>query len=309
MNFIRISNDLNKIRTSLGLDRNYSKGGKGRICGKGSKCVKDKDTQRVYHLDWQVVPYVPTQFPSLHRDVITLEEFAEGMAQVEEEERAAQQHGDCKVVSESESEDSDDDSEAETRSEDESVDSEMDEFVVDDDHQDTDKEEDDKREESEEEDENGPEAKPEKEKKRKRAMKNELANLGLSSGEVGDSFAVAREGLGKRKRRQTDHLANRIFQAGESEKEIDCYDTYDHEKGEFKAAAYHKPQSTRTLWQKPKKPVLAITGSNANWAKNAMRKNSSVPKKAKPGQRPSASTSRAAEDLKKRKNDIRAWFL
>ena len=318
MHFIKISNNLNEIRASLGLDKGYSKGGT-RKCANQKQYNKNlKNDNTVYHLDWQVVPYVPTQFPSLHRDVITLEEFAEGMAEIEEEqkkkaqkEKAKKQQQSREVISDSESEDTEDGSDAETRSEDESSDSEMDDFVVNDDYPDTDKEE----EKHEDEDTKNADVKLSKTEARKKAAKRELMNLGLSSGEVGESFAVAKEGLGKRKRRQTDHLAVRIFQAGEIEREIDCYDAYDHQKKEIKEEAYHKAHSTRTLWKKPKDSALAITGPHADWAKNAINKKQKkegsqfAHKKTKPGQRPCASTARAAEERKKRKSDIRAWLL
>jgi len=331
MKFIPISLNLKEIRASLGLDKATGKT-KKRNCQSSSKQSKDKEYEgRTFHLDWQVVPYVPTQFPSLHRDVITLDEFAEGMAEVEAEERereAKEEEEEKKkrgvrheVVTDSESEDTEDGSEAEGRSEDESSDSEMDEFVVVDDHPDTDKEDEEEREGKGKGDGDG----GEKEKPTaKEKMKKELKNLGLSSGEVGESFAVATDGLGKRTRRQTDHLAVRIFQAGDSVKEIDCYDTYDHTEKKFKAAAYHKPGSTKSLWEKPKNPVLAITGSNAGWAKRAMDKKknreggssflsaslSATLKRVKPGQRPCASIACAADELKKKKkSDIRAYLV
>ena len=204
----------------------------------------------------------------------------------------------------------------------------MDDFVVGDDHQDTDKE-------AEDEDEGDLPSEEGGEKvhtKKKKALKKELKGLSLSSGEVGAGFAVATEGLGKRTRRQTDHLAQRIFQAGEIEREIDCYDTYDHEKKVFKKEAYHKANSTRTLWHKPKKSaLLAITtGSNADWAKRAMQKkraregegwqqqngksagngeiSEAALKKTKPGQRPCAAAAHAVDKKKKQRADIRRWL-
>ena len=311
MKFIPISTNLNEIRASLGIDRTHPR-------QKRHTALQRDDN--VYHLDWQIVPYVPTQFPSLHRDVITLEEFAEGMAEVEAEEREREAEEDARrrgrggreVVTDSESEEPEDASDAETRSEDESSDSEMDEFVVDDDHVDTDNEG-----EGEEEEQGADETDPlpnGKKPSKKDKLKTELKNLGLSSGQVGESFAVAKDGLGKRTRRQTDHLAARIFQAGGISREIDDYDAYNFETKKFKEEAYHKSGSTKSLWEKPKAPMLAITGPNAKWAKNAMKKRGAVfpscaSKKAKPGQRPCAAAARATDDMKKKKSDIRAYLV
>lgn len=323
MKFIPISLDLKKIRMSLGLNKDTGQKSKP-VTGRGSCKDKQKQQkqqkqqkkqkkqkqqeQQTYHLDWAIVPYVPTQFPSLHRDVITLEDFAEGMAEVQaemdREEEARRNTCKHEVVTDSESEDSEDGSDAETRSEDESSDSDLDEFIVDDDKVDTDKED--------EEELVNPENEVVDKKKptKKDKLKKELENLGLSSGEVGESFAVATEGLGKRKRKQTDHLALRVFQAGEISREIDDYDCYNFETKKFKEEAYHKSGSTRSLWQKPKNPVLAITGSNAQWAQKAMSKrdNSSI-KKTKPGQRPCSATAQAAQKKAQRNNDIRSYLV
>lgn len=315
MKFLEIPLDIKSIRVSLGLDK--AKQGAASLKGNNNKNKKKKHNQphesqgpqQTYHLDWAIVPFVPTQFPSLHRDVITLEEFAEGMAEVEEEmereEEASRKNNQREVVTDSESDESGA-SDTETRSEDESSDSEMDEFIVDDDKEDTDKEE-------EEEDEliNPENATVDTNKPtRKEKLKKELKNLGLSSGEVGESFAVATENLGKRTRRQTDHIAPRILQAGEITREIDDYNKWCPETKKFKADAYHKSGSTKSLWQHEKKPVLAITGSNAQWAKAALSKrDKSSSKKTKPGQRPCSATAQAATKAAKRNADIRSYLV
>jgi len=275
---------------------------------------ESSEPQQTYHLDWAIVPYVQTQFPSLHRDVITLEEFAEEMAEaeaeMEREEEARRSSCKHEVVTDSESDDSGA-SDIETRSSEESSDSELDEFIVDDDKEDTDKEEE-EDEDAEDEELLNPENEAIEKKKptKKDKLKKELSNLGLSSGQVGESFAVATEGLGKRNRRQTDHLAMRVFQAGEISREIDDYDCYNFETKKFKKEAYHKSGSTKSLWEKPKNPVLAITGANASWAKKAAAKrdNASI-KKAKPGQRPCSATAQAANKKAQRNADIRSYLV
>lgn len=310
MKFLEIPLDIKSIRVSLGLDK--AKQGAASLKGKKKKHSQSNESQepqQTYHLDWAIVPFVPTQFPSLHRDVISLEEFAEGMAEVEEEmereEEASRKNNQREVVTDSESEITEDGSEAETRSEEESTDSELEEFIVDDDKEDTDNEE-------EEEDEiiNPENATVDTNKPtRKEKLKKELKNLGLSSGEVGESFAVATENLGKRTRRQTDHIAPRILQAGEISREIDSYDEYDKTTKKFKAEAYHKSGSTKSLWQKPNNPVLAITGVNASWAKAALSKRDKSSSKTKPGQRPCSATAQAATKAAKRNADIRSYLV
>jgi len=333
MRFLEIPMDIKSIRVSLGLDK--AKNGKENNNNNNNNNNNDKEKkkkrknkqqrhnqsressepQQTYHLDWAIVPYVQTQFPSLHRDVITLEEFAEEMAEaeaeMEREEEARRKNNQREVVTDSESDDTEDQSEAETRSSEESSDSEMDEFIVDDDKEDTDKEEE-EDENAEDEELLNPENEAIEKKKptKKDKLKKELSNLGLSSGQVGESFAVATEGLGKRKRRQTDHLATRVFQAGEISREIDDYDCYNFETKKFKKEAYHKSGSTKSLWEKPKNSVLAITGANASWAKKAAAKrdNASI-KKAKPGQRPCSATAQAANKKARRNADIRSYLV
>ena len=323
MNFYRIPRDFKKIRECLGLSKpkaNKKKKKSGDSGGGGgggddkSSVLGDVRAETVYHMDWAIVPYVPTQFPSLHRDLISTEEFSELLSEVDAEERERAQTVREGILSESESEDTEDGSDAETRSEDETSDSEMDDFVVCDDHQDTDKEEEEDEDEDEDEvmgnnegDEEELPASDRKQVKRKRAMKKELKNLGLSSGTVGTSFAVAEEGLGKRTRRQTDHIGPRIMQAGLCEKEIVDYNTYNHEKGEFKEAAYEKPNTSKGLWKTSKKAntLLAITGANAGWAKRAIEKKK---QKTKPGQRPCAAAERTLEKDKKNKASIINWL-
>jgi len=355
MQFIEISTSLRDIRVALGMEKpkqatakkqvkgcngNNSKlgndtdrtGKKSKGKGGGEQQEEEEEEQKVFHLEWQIVPYVPTQFPSLHRDVITIDEFAESLAEVEKEEREREEaeraekirkNGGFEVDTESESEDTEDRSDEETRSDDESSDSEMDEFVVADDKHDTDKEDEEEEEEEEvssngnnggDDAEEGDPRDPQdpeqaKELTQKKALKKELKNLGLSSGEVGEAFPVAKEGLGKRTRRQTDHLAERIFQAGDISREIDCYDSFDHETKKFKPEAYHRAGSTKTLWEKPKKPVLALTtGQHAGWVKAALTKRDSSIKKTKPGQRPCAASMRASDQKAKRKSDIRSYL-
>ena len=314
MKFIPISNDLKAIRASLGLDK-----GRGTPSHKGNKVAtaaakqvksqnESQEPQQTYHLDWAIVPYVQTQFPSLHREVISLEEFAEGMAEVEaeiEHEEATRKSSKHEVVTDSDSEDTSDGSDAETRSDQESSDSELDEFIVNDEHVDTDEED-----ETEEEVINPENATVDTTKPtRKEKLKKELKNLGLSSGEVGESFAVATENLGKRTRRQTDHIAPRILQAGEITREIDSYDEYDKTTKKFKEEAYHKSGSTKSLWQKPSNPVLAITGVNASWVKKAAAKRENSSKKTKPGRRPCSATAQAATKAAKRNVDIRNFLV
>ena len=338
MRFLPISNDLNKIRKSLGI----SQSGRTKTTSNVKSTTKVKDTETKeedpvprgygcavhpsatetgFHEDWQLVPYVsPENSAFVYKHSVSDEEDSPSESD-----------------SASDSEDTEDGTDNESRSSEES-DSDLDGFLVDDDHKDTDDEEDEDEDTTidvdtppspvSEEDANM----SEKKKRKKKAMKTELENLAVSSGKVGErGFAVASSTLGKRTRRQTDHLAPRVFEAAECKKEIDCYDSYDHENKRFKKEAYHRHNSTKALWKGVpgcglgNKGAMAIgwhgskskdcnssTGTQANWVQRAKERQMRMMNKCgktKAGRRPMCTEQGDnVAAMKKKQSDMRSYF-
>ena len=159
---------------------------------------------------------------------------------------------------------------------------------------------------------------------------------GLSSGEAGEAFATARGDLGKRRSKKPELLAIAMHMSLDEDREVEDYTAYDREKKRFKQEAFHKASSAKDLW-KPKpwhnNGVKALgwtgaannsgqgqqqhkkTGMNASWAQKAKANHATTTimmmdtGNTNAGQRPKPSSSQDGTVNKKKKGDIRSYYL
>ncbi|MBU62315.1 MAG: hypothetical protein CMI26_07420 [Opitutae bacterium] len=354
MKFIPISKNIINIRSAMRMHQQQPS-------NQRKQQTTTKSTSPFgFHVDWQILPYIPKsseeeawnkRWRGWRGSKVGGEDGKKGKKKKKKKRKKEKTKGgdddsdssESDSESLSESEDTEDGTDAETRSEDESTDSEMEEFLVEDDHVDSDREEKDAaaeadvlmEEEEEEEEDEGVDKEEllerKKQKEERKAVKKELRNLGLSSGEAGEAFATARSDLGKRRSKRPEVLAIAMHMSLEEDREVEDYSAYDREKKRFKKEAFHKASNAKHLW-KPKpwfnSGVKALgwtgattaqgdrhqqkTGMNASWAQKAKAKHSVMTTdtgKTKAGQRPKPPSSQGHGMGGKKKGDIRSYYL